>query len=879
MLPFLPFIRRQSLYRLLLLAIWCSQTPIFAQSVEETAIKKEIIELQKKALKYSTNNLDSAILCIEKAIVMSEKADLKPLQIQGNAVMGEIYQANSNYKSAIQSYLKAVAIGEANDLEVRLGPAYSGLGHSYYYLKDIEKADKYIKKAADVKLKSGDLTHYSIYLGNLASIYHAQGKNEEALTILRSLEPTLLKNNAYESLAAIYTSIGSIQQLSFKNLDSAEYYYTKAIELAVEKNIRPAQVAPYHNLGDVKLLKGEFVVAIKYLETSLDVCKEAGTEAMLVAIYNTLSEAYDSIGNYEKAYQYKVEQQVLNDSVFAKDKQAAIQELEIKYQTAKQAAQLRKQNEAIQAQQLKYERTRLLLLTVLLLLLLASFVAFYFWQRKQANQRLEQEKSKIFQNIVHEIRTPLTLIKGPLFQLQKQYAIPDEEQNWKLVAENSDRLIQMVNELLDASKLEKGKYQLAYQFGEVSLFVQQIIRQFEAMAAEKEITLNCRLQDDIPPLRFATNALERILSNLLLNAIKYCPPKSLINIELTWSNDKLCLLVSDNGPGIAEKEQKRIFERFYQIEKQSHIGGTGIGLSMVKDLVVLMKGEIRLDSKIGKGTHIEIGIPIQAHKETAQEEAPLINEDGKPSLLIVEDDPQLLAFATEILQSEFTIIQASDGVQGVEKALEFLPHLILTDIMMPHKDGIGLLKELKENPLSAHIPILVFSAKNALESRLQGLKAGADAYLPKPFHPEELRLFVKNLWQTVQKNQQDYQATVQSELPFEQRVKGENEYINKIVDLVLAHIDEPNYSVNELADELFISRSQLHRKLDALTGLSTTQFIKMIRLEKAKDMLRAHKGNITEIAYQCGFSSPSYFTRSFKEYFGEAPSHFIEKSS
>jgi len=848
---------------------------VFSQSTGDTPAEKEIIVLLKRAIVLMNQNIDSAHICAERALVMAQNSGLKLMELRANSLKGEIYQSMSDYKSSIIYYLEAIKIGEANDLENSLGPSYNGIGLDYYYLKDFEKADKYLKKAAAAKLARGDVKYYAAIMGNLASIYIMQGKHEEALQLLSSIEPTLLTYNDDESLSAMYIAMGSIQQMNFKNLDSATYYYQKGLEFAAKKDLRKAQIAPYHNLGQIKLLKGEFRAAVGYLEKSMALCKEAGSDAILIGIYNTLSELYDSIGNYQKAYEYKFEQQILSDSVFAKDKQQAVQELEIKYQTAKNKEQLRKQNEEIQAQQLVYERIRFMLLALLFLLVLASFIAYYFWQRKQANQRLEKEKSKIFQNIVHEIRTPLTLIRGPLFQLKKQYLIPDEEQNWKLIEVNSNRLMQMVNELLDASKLEKGKYQLAYQHGDVPWFIGEILAQFEPTAQEKEINIHYHISDKIPPLRFAANAIERVLSNLVLNSLKYCPAKSSINIDLNWQNGQLFLVVSDNGPGIPEKEQKKIFERFYRIENQKNVGGTGIGLSIVKDLVDLMRGKIHIDSKQGKGLRVEISMPTEVYEVFKSDEN--VNADRKPTLLIVEDNPDILAFATNTLKEDFHVLQATDGVEGVEKALEYIPHLILTDIMMPRKDGITLLSELKDNQLTSHIPILVFSAKNALESRLQGLAAGADAYLPKPFHPEELLLLTKNIWHTIQKNQQEYQAVVQGEQPFDLRIKSESDYVNKAIDLILAHIDDPNYSVNELANELFISRSQLHRKLDALTGMSTTQFIKMIRLEKAKDLLRANLGNITEIAYQCGFSSASYFTRSFKEYFGEAPSHFLNK--
>jgi YesN/AraC family two-component response regulator len=208
---------------------------------------------------------------------------------------------------------------------------------------------------------------------------------------------------------------------------------------------------------------------------------------------------------------------------------------------------------------------------------------------------------------------------------------------------------------------------------------------------------------------------------------------------------------------------------------------------------------------------------------------------------------------------------------------ENLPDIVLSDIMMPEKDGIELLQEIRADELTSHLPVVLFSAKASLESRLKGLQHGADAYISKPFSPEELKLTVQNLFATVQRNKEAYKDSIQSEKTFEERTKSQNAYVNKVIASIISNIDNQDYSVTELSNDMSVSRSQLHRKLTALTGFSTTNFISMIRLEKAKDLLSGNQGNITEIAYKCGFSSQSYFTKSFTEYFGKSPSHFLKK--
>ncbi|MNU83290.1 Sensor histidine kinase TodS [compost metagenome] len=363
------------------------------------------------------------------------------------------------------------------------------------------------------------------------------------------------------------------------------------------------------------------------------------------------------------------------------------------------------------------------------------------------------------------------------------------------------------------------------------------------------------------------------MSNLIGNAVKYCPANTEIQVVSQIDNNQLLIRVSDTGPGIPKKEQKKVFRRFFRGKHTSDVSGTGIGLSLVKELVDLSRGTIALQSS-SSGTTFVVSIPVQEVSNVADSTLP---NDGVPILLLAEDDPDTAAFSISVLKEDFHIIHAKNGQQAMDLIRENLPDIVLSDVMMPEKDGIELLQEIRSNELTNHLPLVLFSAKASLESRLQGLQHGADAYVSKPFSPEELKLTIRNLFQTVQRNKDAYKDSIDSEKTFEERIKSQNAYVNKVIDCIVKHIDDSEYSVNELSDDMAVSRSQLHRKLAALTGFSTTNFIRMIRLEKAKDLLLNQDGNITEIAYKCGFSSQSYFTKSFTEYFGKSPSQFSEK--
>lgn len=510
----------------------------------------------------------------------------------------------------------------------------------------------------------------------------------------------------------------------------------------------------------------------------------------------------------------------------------------------------------------------MLLFGTILLFAIAGFGVYLIFQRKKLERKSEQEKIRMFENILHDIRTPLTLIDGPI-QLMKENPDAVQQDQLLLMERNSKKLTNLVDELLDASKLGRGQFSLEYASGAINPFIAEIVSNFVGDAESKGLQFTSTQKQTETYYSFPSNALEKILSNLISNAIKHCPAGSAISITSEIANLQLILRVSDTGPGIPKDEQHKIFRRFFR-GKNAAANGTGIGLALVKELVALTQGTIAVQSNAA-GTTFTVTIPVKESSASA----PSVT-DGLPTLLLVEDDADMAAYTTALLKENFNIVHAKNGLQAVEMIREALPEIVLSDVMMPGKDGVELLQEIRSDELTSHLPVVLFSAKAALENRLKGLRQGADAYISKPFAPEELKLTLQNLYATMLQNRQSYQKSVHSGQSFEERIKSENAYVNKVIAKVVQNISDNTYTVSALSDDMAVSRSKLHRKLVSLTGYSTANFISMIRLEKAKDLLIKKESNITEIAYQCGFSSQSYFTKTFTEYFQKTPSQFIK---
>lgn len=867
---------KNSVLYLFTILITCFGKPVYSQQtadslhhlidVSQGKRKGELI--LELANHYLSGYPDSSMHYALVARKTGEQTKNHVLVIRSYSLAGEIYQKQNKLKESVDSYLKGVELAEKHEEQSLLGTLYNGIGTCYFYMNNVKKAERYMELAAQAKKEANDYQYYAIISANLASLQILQASYDQSIHTLLEAEKTLLEKQQLIYLSSVYNSLGAAYQMGKPESDSSRFYYEKSLEFALKNKDYLIMMNAYQNLGDYYFSKKEYSTAIDYMKKAIATNELRKIEDQYKpALYGRISTVYDSLGDYKNAYTYIKMQLEANERLLTATQQKEIEELEIRYQSEKKEKEIQLQKQEIEKG--KNQRNTIIFTTIFLFLLI-GFSVYFIFQRRKIMQRYEQEKLKLFENLFHEIRTPLTLINGPI-QVMKQAGTANQEQ-LHLMEKNARKLIGLINELLDASKLGKGNYQLHFNTGDPADFIATVIERFSGEITAKNMEVIFEKDDGSPICSYPFNVLEKVISNLLGNAIKYCPSGTTIRITSTITGTRLMIEVSDNGGGIPEKEQKKVFKRFYR-GTNAAVGGTGIGLALVKELVELANGTIQLQSNPA-GTTFIVTLPV---RETVRTTEITALKGDTPILLLAEDDHDMAAFSTAVLKEDFQIIRVSNGQQAIETITSQLPDIVLSDVMMPQKDGIALLQEIKSNELTNHIPVVLFSAKASLESRLQGLTHGADAYIPKPFSPEELKLTLQNLLTTIQRNKQVYKDAIRSETTFEERIKSNNPYVNKAIEKVIRNIDNPDYSVNELSDDMAVSRSQLHRKLVALTGFSTTNFIRMIRLEKAKDLLANNEGNITEIAYKCGFNSQSYFTKSFTEYVGKSPSQMAGK--
>lgn len=547
-------------------------------------------------------------------------------------------------------------------------------------------------------------------------------------------------------------------------------------------------------------------------------------------------------------------------------------------------------------------------------LLLGSFYRFQLHrqlalQETERLKELDAVKTKLYTNITHEFRTPLTVIMG----MNKQ--IKGNEEEKKIIHRNSQQLLNLVNQMLDLRKLESGNMPLNWVKGDIIQYLRYIQESFHSFAEVRDIRLHFLANPESFEMDYDEEKLRNIISNLLTNAIKYSTAGGDVYLmleggKLPEANSRdlkspigevLKIAVRDKGIGIADDKLPHIFDRFYQVDDRLVRAeeGTGIGLALTRELVKLLAGTISVKSTLGKGSEFTVLLPVSRAATQAASSgefavdlnlssmakgstgslssSPVKSSNNQPIILVVEDNLDVAHYIRTTLEAHYDMRFAQNGQEGIDQARELIPDLIISDVMMPIKDGFEVCDTLKNDPKTSHIPLILLTAKADVSSKLAGLKRGADAYLAKPFNETELLIRMEKLLESRDKLRKYYfSLATNKELTFEETAEEEleNNFVQQVREIIEAHLTETQFSVQDLSKEMGMSHSQLHRKITALTGKSISNLIRSIRLNKAKELLQDHRLTIASIAYDCGFNDPDYFHRVFKKNFNMTPGEF-----
>ena len=573
-------------------------------------------------------------------------------------------------------------------------------------------------------------------------------------------------------------------------------------------------------------------------------------------------------------------------------------------------------------------QTMFLYACLIILLLFAALLAIIvraYWTKNRMNMELSRQKKKLeeqrdqlinlpkqleeathaklvfFTNVSHDFRTPLTLVADPVEQLLEDKALTPRQQSLlKVVHKNVHILLRLVNQILDFRKYENDKLELVRANMNLRVQLQEWSHSFETLALKKHIHFVLEVNDDRADYLMAVDAekMERVYFNLLSNAFKFTPENGTITVTLSTLTKEeggryARLVVADTGSGISVQHIRHIFDRFYQIDVNH--AGSGIGLALAKAFVELHGGEITVDSVEGKGTVFTVDIPmtlveepsadlVQEPRITQQtvveeledmETEEQIPDENKECILIIDDNADVRDYVKSLLKEEYTVIEAPDGRAGLKKAMKYVPDAIICDVMMPVMDGLECCRKLKTELQTSHIPVMLLTACSLDEQRIQGFECGADSYISKPFNSKLLLVRLRNLMDNHKRLKQFFgDKTTLSKESVSDVDKG---FVDRFRELIEENLADSELSVEDLGSKMGLSRVQLYRKIKALTNYSPNELVRIARLKKAASLLASSEKTISEITYEVGFTSPSYFTKCYKEYFGESPTDFLKR--
>ncbi len=862
---------------------------------------------------YAFIQTDSALHWAQKAMSLAEKMGHPDILGKSHFELGLAYANKRDYSTAMQQYLKAIEMYEGtgnqkglNETKVEIAMIYIRTGEHPKAKPYLDEAYAYFREEVDTANIIYTLGYYQIYFSEIESFDSLLYYSHE---ILNAAE----RFNQKRNLARIYSNLAGTY-LFLKDLPQAKLYIDKRAAMGFEEDER-GLFFHYYILSEYFFKADQPDSTLFYAEKALEQARRFSDLGKETDAYMQLIKASVKKEDYESAFIYLDLKNEVEDSLDQIRYQENLAELTVQYETQQKEAEIARQQLQIQEE---VNRRNFSLAVGLMTLVLAVGLFLYFQARmriqKRQNEmelqlknseadqlrRLDQVKSAFFANISHEFRTPLTLILNPLKQIVDGTFNGDLQKTRQIMLVNADRLLRLVNQMLDLARLESGALSPQKEPMDLVQVTKSVVLSFESWPSQKQIHFQTEFPSEPLAAWVDADKLEKILVNLLSNAFKFTPAGGRVYfrmqiVERKPEEVKVRFEVQDNGTGISPEQLPHIFDRFYSgAGHQDGVYSSGIGLALTKELVSWYGGEIEVNSQLGAGTTFQVFIPFAIASDAQLREhapidlisAPEENSQGlaasrkskKPVVLVVEDNPDLRTYISNQLRGDYQVEMAGNGQMGLDQALELIPDLILSDVMMPDLDGLAFCKQVKQDERTSHVPVILLTALAEQKEKLAGLSSGADAYLTKPFDPEELQILVRNL---IEQRQMLRKKFALSSGPHSSgmnpHTQKEAAFLEKIEKVVMQELDNAEFSIEDLGRAVHMSRSQLHRKVKALTDLSPSALVRSIRLREAYRLLEGKQGNISQVAFEVGIPNLPYFSRSFHDQFGFPPSELLRK--
>lgn len=836
--------------------------------------------------------------------------------------IGTVYRRIGLLPIAADFHYKALEISELmteDDATLKLRVvSLNGLGNVYLTLDNNTIAEQFFRSAMVGESKLGSYLGMAINLANIGSIFQKNGQYDSAFVYYQRSMELNSKIGSEIGIALCHTYLGQLAE-SKGSIPKAITEYETAYEQLLGSQDEWHALTPCLAMARINMETANYAKALRYLNEARQAAERIGSIEHLADIYKLYYAVYDKKGDIKLALDAFRQAEIFSDSIVNIKTINDIQNIRLNIHNARQRRLLDEAEKNTLAQ----KQEKLLAMTILTLLLIivgAGLVITLFALRsRKREQRMAAEfqrvKDRFFTNVTHEFRTPLTVVMAAADDIIKR-SHPDSPDalNAKVINSQSASLLNLINQILDIAKLRNGAKATAPKWcrGDVAAFMENVARDYVNMAASRGVTLEVS-DTPMPHADVVPDFAIKICRNLVANAIKFTPEGGRVSLSFAIDADSIVMTVADTGCGMTLEQQLHAFEPFYQGQTDSAAIGTGVGLSIVKSAADEMGWNINLSSQYGSGSVFNITIPTKpAHHAVAALDIvntgahPVVSTDQhlpqddpetdelRSTILVVEDNADVAFFIGQQLRENHRVVFAADGVQGWQKAQDVVPDLIVSDVMMPGIDGIELCRRIRAAQPTAHIPIVMVTAKSAHEDRLQGIEVGVDAYIEKPFHADELVLVVNKLLESRARLRTIYSQIVES--PRAQKPKpsqpentpdqqpqdaapavvspADAEFISKVGDAIRSMMSNGEVDIAAVADVLFVTRHQLNRKVNALCGMSTSNLVKQIRIIKAKELLATTNIPIADVATECGIDSVAYFGALFKKQVGTTPSKF-----
>lgn len=779
----------------------------------------------------------------------------------------------------------------------------NGIGNIQLTLQNNDAAEKAFREALAGEKSLGSHLGQAINYANIGYVKEANGELDSAWIYYEySMEQNRLAKSKL-GISLCYNHFGRLSELG-GNYAKALESYKNSYDLMLDDKDKWHWLESCLSIAKVYLATGRTANARSYLNEGLETAKNINSWEHLKEAYLLKSVYEEKSGNYEASLQNYKMHSAYTDSIAKEKNINHLNNLRVNYITEKGNREMASISHAYASEQQKKEIILYFLLVVILVSAAAISSLIYALKVKAKMQEIIKETSlarqEFFTNVTHEFRTPLTVILGCAEELKSKSVDEEHAAEVDAISRQGKRLLTLVNQLLDIAKVRSAIGKADWKTGNMTAFIQMVVENVRPQAVRNLIEIEYHSDEKEAEMDFVPDFMCKIMTNLLSNALKFTPKGGRIIIRSAVEKKTLTISVEDTGCGIKPEDLPHVFEPFYQAKSHSK-AGTGIGLALTKQMTEAMGGRIDVVSKPDEGTTFLLSIPtnhgenryekwipddgvkpVCSDKPVCDDAEEIVNLDDVISkdadiALVVEDNADIARYIGNIISDNFSVVYARNGREGLLKAEEYVPDVIITDIMMPEYDGLEMTRDIRQSELLNHIPIIIVTAKGDDANKLHGLESGADAYLIKPFSPDELKLRIHKLIENRNMLRQKYsQILIDSEEISNEPDAPELEkrFLVKLNSFITSNISLANMNSETLAEGMCLSKSQINRKVKSLTGMNTATYIKQSRLAYSQVLLRDPEKTIGDIVLLCGFDSASYFTKLFKEKFGITPSQY-----